>query len=43
VVGLAYQHLVRLFGTELGEAPTIEDVLEAAPAATAREVTKLHA
>jgi beta-glucosidase/6-phospho-beta-glucosidase/beta-galactosidase len=42
-VGLAYQHLVRLFGADLGEAPSIEAVLEEASKITAWEGRRLHA
>jgi beta-glucosidase/6-phospho-beta-glucosidase/beta-galactosidase len=42
-VGLAYQHLVRLFQADLSQAPTIEAVLEAASELPAREARRLHA
>jgi hypothetical protein len=43
MVGLAYQHLVRLFGADLSEAPSIEAVLEEASIIPAREGRRLHA
>lgn len=43
VVGLAYQHLVRLFGADLSEAPSIEAVLEEASKFPAREARRIHA
>jgi len=42
-VGLAYQHLVRLFGPDLGEAPSIEAVLEEASKVAAQKMRRLHA
>jgi beta-glucosidase/6-phospho-beta-glucosidase/beta-galactosidase len=42
-VGLAYQHLVRLFASDLSEATSIEAVLEEASRITAREERRLHA
>jgi beta-glucosidase/6-phospho-beta-glucosidase/beta-galactosidase len=43
VVGLAYQHLVRLFGADLSEAPSVEAVLEEASRIAARVGRRLHA
>jgi beta-glucosidase/6-phospho-beta-glucosidase/beta-galactosidase len=42
-VGLAYQHLVRLFGADLNEAPPIEVVLDEASKVAAQKVRRLHA
>jgi beta-glucosidase/6-phospho-beta-glucosidase/beta-galactosidase len=42
-VGLAYQHLVRLFGSDLAKAPTIEAVLEEAAEAATWEARRVHA
>jgi len=42
-VGLAYQHLVRLFEADLSEAPSIEAALEEASRIPAREGRRLHA
>lgn len=42
-VGLAYQHLVRLFGADLSEAPSIEAVLDEASKIAAQKVRRLHA
>ncbi|MFC5087593.1 family 1 glycosylhydrolase [Microvirga arabica] len=42
-VGLAYQHLVRLFASDLSEAASIEAVLEEASRITARDARRLHA
>jgi beta-glucosidase/6-phospho-beta-glucosidase/beta-galactosidase len=42
-VGLAYQHLVRLFGADLARAPTIGTVLEEAAEAATWEARRLHA
>jgi beta-glucosidase/6-phospho-beta-glucosidase/beta-galactosidase len=42
-VGLAYQHLVRLFEADLGEAPSIETVLEEAAKIAKREAGRHHA
>lgn len=43
VVGLAYQHLVRLFGADLSEAPSIEAVLVEASKDMRRDARRLHA
>lgn len=43
VVGLAYQHLVRLFGADLSGAPSIEAALEEASKVSAREARRIHA
>ncbi|SCZ05830.1 family 1 glycosylhydrolase [Microvirga guangxiensis] len=43
MVGLAYQHLVRLFGADLSEDPSIEAVLEEASKIPAQEERRLHA
>jgi beta-glucosidase/6-phospho-beta-glucosidase/beta-galactosidase len=43
MVGLAYQHLVRLFGVDLDRAPSVEVVLEEASKITNREARQLHA
>ncbi|MBM6581742.1 family 1 glycosylhydrolase [Microvirga sp. BT689] len=42
-VGLAYQHLVRLFGADLSEAPSVEAVLEQASKIITWEARRLHA
>ena len=42
-VGLAYQHLVRLFEADLGEAPSIESILEEAAKIAKREAGRHHA
>jgi hypothetical protein len=42
-VGLAYQHLVRLFQADLGEAPSIEAVLEETSKIPTWEARRLHA
>ncbi|AWM89092.1 glycoside hydrolase family 1 [Microvirga sp. 17 mud 1-3] len=42
-VGLAYQHLVRLFGADLARAPTIGTVLEEAAEAATWETRRIHA
>jgi beta-glucosidase/6-phospho-beta-glucosidase/beta-galactosidase len=41
-VGLAYQHLIRLFEDDLSKAPCIEAVLEHASRITAREGRRFH-
>jgi len=43
VVGLAYQHLVRLFASDLSEGASIEAVLKEASRIAAREGGRLHA
>jgi beta-glucosidase/6-phospho-beta-glucosidase/beta-galactosidase len=43
MVGLAYQHLVRLFGGDVSKAPTIEAVLDGASQTATWEVRRLHA
>lgn len=43
MVSLAYQHLVRLFGADVSEAPSIEAVLEEASRITTREARRHHA
>src|SRR4051794_16380468 len=42
-VGLAYQHLVHLFGADLARAPTIGTVLEEAAEAATWEAKRIHA
>jgi hypothetical protein len=42
-VGLAYQHLVRLFGADLRAAPPIEAVLDEASKVAAQTMRRLHA
>jgi beta-glucosidase/6-phospho-beta-glucosidase/beta-galactosidase len=42
-VGLAYQHLVRLFDADLSETTSIEAVLEEAPEVMPRDARRLHA